>query len=79
MNIFIVITNGNGNVIDSVSINSDEYNKDFDKLSAVVNEEHEKMKKKYPDPKYNIHVGVGDNLISVLRSFPEIKTPKIVA
>jgi hypothetical protein len=75
MNIFIVITNGHGNVVDSKSICSDDY-KNFAELNAAVNKEHETMKNKYSDAKYNIHVSVGDSLISVLRSFPEIRTPK---
>jgi hypothetical protein len=78
MNIFIVVTNGDGNVIDSKSVCSEDY-PDFAKLYSAVNKEHESIKKKYSDPKYNINIGVGDSLISVLRSFPEIRTPRIVA
>ena len=78
MKIFIVVTNGQGNVIAARSVNSDDMPK-FKALSAAVRKEYQSLEKEYPEPKYSIQMGVGDSLISVLRSFPEIRLPRITA
>ena len=76
--VFVVVVGNEGNLVTYRTIDGEKY-EDFKALYAAVAKERVGLEKEYHERGYSIHMGVADSLASLLRSFPEIRRPRVPA